>query len=172
MTPASPRMKRAKNNRPPGPGGPIPLLVVAAALATLTACQHNRPAAGDAPRPAMTNAEYEMAQLRALGAIDTGQGTMMARRPARAVPDPAARDTSRLIAPDWRPPLFRQTTTARGTLPAVPARQVWAPRTGPVQKIGSSYIGPGGTTSRKVGAIMINSDGTTGQLIGNTIINH
>ncbi|MEX1044810.1 MAG: hypothetical protein WEC73_01670 [Chthoniobacterales bacterium] len=151
----------------PNPNARAALAAVVAA--TLTACQSHQVAMAPA-RPAMTNAEYEMAQLRALGAVGEGRPLVAPPSSVRTTPDLVRGETTRLVMPVVRP--APRSSTAVGTLPLSVAGRPAPGRTGPVQKVGSSYIGPGGVTSRRVGSIMLNSDGTTGQLIGNTIINH
>jgi len=148
---------------------------IAVILAGLTGCAAGPAAEGFSSRgadgrPSLTNAEYEMQQLRALGAIGDARSAAPPPTPTRATPDLVRGDTFRLITPVRsnlpKPP------AATGTPSATVVGPQATTRSGPVQKVGSSYIGPGGATSRRVGSIMLNSDGTTGQLIGNTIINH
>lgn len=130
----------------------------------VAACSQNTPSE-TVVRPAMTNAEYEMSQLRALGAAtdaEVGDETVVARpfRDETVRSQPNLAQPNRLLTPAPRTP----------TLPVVVAPgKATSSRTGPMQKAGAIYIGPGGASSRQVGAIMINSDGTTGQMIGNTI---
>lgn len=143
--------------------------LAAMVAAALSACQSNDVATVPA-RPAMTNAEYEMAQLRALGAVGEGRPSVLPPSSIRTAPDLVRGETTRLIRPEVRP--VPRSPAAAGALPPSAAGRPVPGRIGPVQKVGSSYIGPGGATSRRVGSIMLNSDGTTGQLIGNTIINH
>jgi hypothetical protein len=113
----------------------------------------------------MTNAEYEKAQLRALGAA------MDAPIKGSTTNIQLLRDNAIRTQPNPGQPGRIQTQTPRtlGSPATIAPGKASPSRTGPVQKAGAIYIGPGGTSSRRVGAIMINSDGTTGQMIGNTI---
>lgn len=158
-------------HRRSGPGRAIIAIVVAA----LAGCRSGPAGDGDAApggaaRPPLTNAEYEMAQLRALGAIGNGGPPAVVPDSLRTAPDLVLGETTRLIMPVTQPKARSGAAAGAGS-PTMAVRPAPA-RTGPVQKVGSSYLGPGGVTSRRVGSIMLNSDGTTGQLIGNTIINH
>lgn len=137
----------------------------AVAVVVLIPACNQAPTSESAPRPAMTNAEYERVQLRALGAATDGEVAE-----ATVVTRPLRHETVR-AQPDLSQPNRMLTPTLQTpTPPSVIAPSKAAPsRTGPMQKAGAIYIGPGGTSSRRVGAIMINSDGTTGQMIGNTI---
>jgi hypothetical protein len=144
----------------------FPVLCTALAVFVSACSQHPQPE--PVVRPAMTNAEYELAQLRALGAATDGPGGHETGD-IRVVRDDAVQTRLNLAPPN------RILTPAPGTPTspgAVAPTTSASSRTGPVQKAGAIYIGPGGTSSRRVGAIMINSDGTTGQMIGNTIFNH
>jgi len=152
----------------------IPQVTARTALAamvavTLSACQSNQVATVPT-RPTMTNAEYELAQLRALGAVGEGRPAVAPPSSFRTTPNLARGETTRLILPQAQP--VPRSTAAAGVSSLPVAGRPAPVRTGPVQKVGSTYLGPGGATSRRVGSIMLNSDGTTGQLIGNTIINH
>lgn len=150
-----------------------PFLAIAACLAA-TGCQTpppTEPAA--AQRPATTNQEYEFAQLRELGCAKPGTGGLN----PEGLPDRAPPRTQAPVPPvnETRLPMPPQTimprTTATPATSAAVSRSTTAPSTtGPVQRVGSTYIGSGGSMSRPVGAIMMNSDGTTGRLIGNTIV--
>lgn len=153
-----------------GPGRAI-IVIVSAMLA---ACRSGPAGDGHAVpggvvRPPLTNAEYEMAQLRSLGAVGDGGSPTFAPASVRTAPDLVPGETTRLIMPATQP---KTRSAAAGTGSAPVVVRPSPARSGPVQKVGSSYLGPGGVTSRRVGSIMLNSDGTTGQLIGNTIINH
>jgi hypothetical protein len=149
--------------------------ILAVILTALTGCETGpaseaRATISPAGRPQLTNAEYEIQQLRALGAIGDGHPAALPPPSVRPAPDLVRGETMRLIRPEVRP--MPRSAAAAGAL-SPPVAEPPAPvRTGPVQKVGSTYLGPGGATSRRVGSIMLNSDGTTGQLIGNTIINH
>jgi len=156
----------------PGQPGAAILAVI---LTVLTGCETGpateaRATISPAGRPQLTNAEYEMQQLRALGAIGDGRPADLPPPSVRPAPDLARGETTRLILPQVQ--LVPRSTAAAGVSPPPVAGRPAPVRTGPVQKVGSTYLGPGGVTSRRVGSIMLNSDGTTGQLIGNTIINH
>lgn len=150
------------------------LLALAACLAA-TGCQ-TPPVTGPetTPRTATTNQEYELAQLRELGCAKPGTGGLNPtglpdRAPPRTqMPVPPVNEARLPVPP---PQTITPRTTATPTTSAAVPRSTTAPNTtGPVQRVGSTYMGAGGSMSRPVGAIMMNSDGTTGRLIGNTIV--
>jgi hypothetical protein len=153
----------------------IPGMMVMVALAGLAGCRsipadNGRRDPGEAGRPVMTNAEYETEQLRALGAVGEGRPPVVPPPSVRTAPDLVRDETTRPIRMELRP--VPRSPAPAGALSPTVAGHPAPVRSGPVQKVGSTYLGPGGATSRRVGSIMLNSDGNTGQLIGNTIINH
>lgn len=123
-----------------------------------------------------TNAEYERAQLLALGCatpLGGSRGSTLSPE-ARRRSDTVRMQRTAESGPDiWRgvlPPSVQTPATATTS-----SSSVSPPPAGGeirnVQRIGSSYIGPGGQTSTRIGGVMFNSDGTSGTLIGNTIFN-
>lgn len=120
----------------------------------------------------MTNSEYEYAQLRALGCADGGTRNQAA---GTYRVDPRIQ-TNRMPRRWGEPPAWpgvHPAPTVYGTVPAGPGQA-----TGPVasdsgarqvQRIGNTYMSPGGGTSQRIGGVMFNSDGSSGTLIGNTI---
>ncbi len=145
-------------------------LAILSAVAAV-GCQSVPPATDQAAaRPPMTNLEYEFAQLRELGCIRPRREDVPAT-PTRPPPRDAQRslgDEARMMRPTPDPLPTRAAGPATIATTATSVRRSPAPLS-PVQKIGSSYRGPGGSMSRPVGAILLNSDGTTGRRIGNTI---
>lgn len=147
--------------------------VLAPGLALLAAsCQTPR---GDVPaRPAVSNAEYERAQLKELGCISEAASAGSSRSTARrqsadetVPPVPRSRESN-----EWPVPGLLRTrmTDAASTSTSTLAHPASPPTSQPVQKMGSTYFTPSGGTSQKIGSIMFNSDGTSGTLIGNKIM--
>ncbi len=122
---------------------------------------------------AMSNSEYEYAQLQALGCAERRSGNRQ-RVAYRNNPRIQTNRTTRRWdeVPAW--PGVRPAPTVNNTVPGstwtAPAQTTANPGSRQVQRIGSTYVSPGGGTSQRIGGVMFNSDGSSGTLIGNTII--
>lgn len=121
----------------------------------------------------MTNGEYELAQLRALGCVAGGPLAVSPRGGRRGELPPPMVPTMPVLESRVPPrSVLPQNPATRGTPAVTSAPTSSAPgpsRAIPVQRAGRTYYSPDGVSGQRVGRIMLNSDGTTGQVIGGTM---